>query len=186
VIVLNFLAAGLSASLPYYAYESFSGDSKVAGLFFTAIGAGALIGSIAAVAVIRRVPPLRLAAFAIVALTLPLWLLPFELPAAGVMAALFVAMLFTPLVNGPVIGVITARTPVELRPKMMTALISISTLAAPAGFIVAGQLLEPWGVNRVFAAVAVGMTATALVFAAIALRHRDELPEATTAPPVAA
>jgi MFS family permease len=69
---------------------------------------------------------------------------------------------------------------------MMTALISISTLAAPAGFIVAGQLLEPWGVNRVFAAVAVGMTATALVFAAIALRHRDELPEATTAPPVAA
>jgi MFS family permease len=180
VIVLNFLAAGLSASLPYYAYESFSGDSKVAGLFFTAIGAGALIGSIAAVAVIRRVPPLRLAAFAIVALTLPLWLLPFELPAAGVMAALFVAMLFTPLVNGPVIGVITARTPVELRPKMMTALISISTLAAPAGFIVAGQLLEPWGVNRVFAAVAVGMTATALVFAAIALRHRDdEVPEPT-------
>jgi hypothetical protein len=79
-----------------------------------------------------------------------------------------------------VIGVITARTPVELRPKMMTALISISTLAAPAGFIVAGQLLEPWGVNRVFAAVAVGMTATALVFAAIALRHRDdEVPEPT-------
>ena len=89
---------------------------------------------------------------------MPLWLLPLDLPAWGVMAALFTAMLFTPLVNGPTIGVITARTPVDLRPKMMTALISISTLSAPAGFLVAGQLLEPWGVERVFAAVAIGMT----------------------------
>ena len=112
-----------------------------------------------------------------------MWLLPFGLPAWGVMAALFTAMLFTPLVNGPVIGVITARTPVELRPKMMTALISISTLAVPLGFLVAGQLLEPWGVSRVLAAVALGMTATALVFAAIALRAGETVPEA---PPVAA
>ena len=181
VIVLNFLGAGLSAALPYYAFNSFSGDSKIAGLFFTAMGAGALIGSLGAVLVIKRVQPLKLAAFAIVALTLPLWLLPLDLPAAGVMAALFLAMLFTPLVNGPVIGVITARTPVELRPKMMTALISISTLAAPLGFLVAGQLLEPWGVNQVFAAVAVGMTATALVFAAIALRAGEKVPDAVTA-----
>ena len=132
VVALNFLASGLSATLPYYAYESFSGNSKVAGLFFTSIGAGALLGSIGAVLVVKRVQPLRLAAFAIVAMTLPLWLLPLDLPAWGVMAALFTALLFTPLVNGPVIGVITARTPVELRPKMMTALISLSTLAAPA------------------------------------------------------
>ena len=82
--------------------------------------------------VVKRVQPLRLAAFGIVAMTLPLWLLPLDLPAWGVMATLFTALLFTPLVNGPVIGVITARTPVELRPKMMTALISLSTLAAPA------------------------------------------------------
>ena len=53
--MLNFLAAGLSATLPYYAYESFSGNSKIAGLFFTAIGAGALIGSIGAAVVVKRV-----------------------------------------------------------------------------------------------------------------------------------
>ena len=169
VVVLNFLGAGLSATLPFYAYEHFSGDSKIAGLFFTAMGAGAVIGSIGAVVVVKRFPPLRLAAGGIVALTVPLWLLPLELPAWGVMAALF-----TPLVNGPVIGVITARTPPDLRPKMMTALISLSTLSAPAGFLVAGQLLEPWGVSHVFAAVAIGMTGAALAFAAIALRHRDE------------
>ena len=180
VVVLNFLGAGLSATLPYYAYDSFSGDSKIAGLFFTALGAGALVGSIGAVLVIKRVAPLKLAGFAIVALSLPLWLLPLGLPAWGVVAALFAATLFTPIVNGPTIGVITARTPPELRPKMMTALISISTLSAPAGFLVAGQLLEPWGVGPVFATIAIGMTATALVFAAIAFRHQDEeLPEAT-------
>ena len=174
VVVLNFLGAGLSATLPFYAYEHFSGDSKIAGLFFTAMGAGAVIGSIGAVVVVKRFPPLRLAAGGIVALTVPLWLLPLDLPAWGVMAALFTATLFTPLVNGPVIGVITARTPPDLRPKMMTALISLSTLSAPAGFLVAGQLLEPWGVEHVFAAVAIGMTGAALAFAAIALRHRDE------------
>ena len=108
-------------------------------------------------------------------MTLPLWLLPLDLPAWGVMAALFTALLFMPLVNGPVIGVITARTPPDLRPKMMTALISLSTLSAPLGFLVAGQLLEPWGVLRVFAAVAIGMTATALVFAGIALRYSSEV-----------
>ena len=174
VVVLNFLGAGLAAALPYYAYEHFSGNSKIAGLFFTAMGAGAVIGSIAAVVVVKRFPPLRLAAAGIVALTVPLWLLPFDLPAWGVMAALFTATLFTPLVNGPVIGVITARTPIDLRPKTMTALISISTLASPLGFLVAGQLLEPWGVERVFAAVAIGMTGAALAFASIALRHRDD------------
>ena len=179
VIVLNFLGAALSATLPYYAYHEFSGDSKVAGLFFTAMGAGALLGSIGAVLVVKRLAPLKLAGLAIVAMTLPLWLLPLDLPAAGVMAVLFCAMLFAPLVNGPVIGVITARTPVDLRPKMMTALITVSTLTAPLGFLVAGQLLEPWGVLHVFAAVAVGMTATALVFAAIAFRRGGELlPEA--------
>ena len=180
VVVLNFLGAGLSATLPYYAFDGFAGDSKIAGLFFTAMGAGALLGSVGAVLVVKRFQPLRLAGFGIVALTLPLWLLPVGLPAWGVMAALFTAMLFTPLVNGPVIGVITARTPPDLRPKMMTALISLSTLSAPAGFLVAGQLLEPWGVARVFAAVAIGMTATALVFAAIALRYSSE---ATTEAP---
>ena len=147
MIVLNFLGAALSATLPVLRLPRVLGDSKVAGLFFTAMGAGALLGSIGAVLVVKRLAPLKLAGLAIVAMTLPLWLLPLDLPAAGVMAVLFRAMLFAPLVNGPVIGVITARTPVELRPKMMTALITVSTLAAPLGFLVAGQLLEPWGVR---------------------------------------
>jgi hypothetical protein len=74
-------------------------------------------------------------------------------------------------VNGPIIGVVTARTPPELRPKVMTALVSVSSLSVPLGFLAAGQLLGRWEVEQVFAAIAVGLTVNALAFAAVALRH---------------
>jgi MFS family permease len=183
VIALNFVGSAISATIPFYAFDSFE-SSRIAGLFYTAGGAGALVGSIAAMMVVKRMAPLRMAGIGIVVSTLPLWLLPFGLPAWGVMAALFSMMLFIPFVNGPVIGVITARTPVELRPKVMTALISVSTLSVPLGFLAAGQLLDAWEPTRVFGAAAVGMTATALVFATIALRHQDEaVAEASAAVP---
>jgi MFS family permease len=91
-----------------------------------------------------------------------------------VLVALFTAMFFTPLINGPIFGVLTARTPEHLRGRVMTALISLNTLAAPLGFLIAGHAIERWGVSAVFAAVPAGITVLALVFASIALRHRGE------------
>ena len=182
VILINLLGSALSATLPFYAFDAFSGSSKIAGLFYTAGGAGALIGSIGAVLVVKRLTPLRLAGIEIVAMTLPLWLLQLGLPAWGVMATLFTTMLFAPLVNGPIIGVVTARTPPELRPKVMTALVSVSTVSVPLGFLAAGQLLGRLEVEQVFAAIAVGLTTTALGFAAIALRHGSEAAPEAPAP----
>ena len=176
VVAFGFLGAGMSAGLPVYAYDEFDGSSWVAGLFYAAIGAGAVVGSILAVVVVKRVPPLRLAAFGILAFSIPLWVLPFLPPWPVVFAALFLATLFTPLVNGPTIGVLTARTPEGLRPKVMTAVISANTLAAPLGFLVAGQVLERWGVVPLFAAVVLGITWMAIVFAAITWRHDDGEP----------
>ena len=118
---------------------SSTGSSWIAGLFYAALGAGAVVGSVLAVFVVRKVPPLRLAAFGILAFSIPLWVLPFLPPWPVVFGALFLATLFTPLVNGPTLGVLTSRTPVDLRPKVMTAAISANTLAAPLGFIVAGS-----------------------------------------------
>jgi len=182
VIALNFVGSAISATIPFYAFDVFE-SPRTAGLFYTAGGAGALAGSIFAMVAVKRVAPLRLAGLGMVAATLPLWLLPFGLPAWGVMCALFAMMFFIPMVNGPVIGTITSRTPVELRPKVMTALITVSTLSAPLGFLAAGQLLGTWEPTRVFGAAAIGMTATALVFASIALRHReDATPEAPPVP----
>ena len=182
MILINLLGSALSATLPFYAFDAFSGSSKIAGLFYTAGGAGALIGSIGAVLVVKRLTPLRLAGIAIVAMTLPLWLLQLGLPAWGVMATLFATMLFAPLVNGPIIGVVTSRTPPELRPKVMTALVSVSTVSVPLGFLAAGQLLGRLEVEQVFAAIAVGLTTTALGFAAIALRHGSEAAPEAPAP----
>ncbi len=178
MVAFGFLAAGMSAGLPVYAYDEFDGSAWIAGLFYAALGAGAVVGSIFAVVIVKRVPPLRLAAIGILAFTVPLWVLPFLPPWPVVFVALFAATLFTPLVNGPLIAVLTARTPEELRAKVMTAVISVNTLAAPLGFLVAGQVLEHWGIVPLFAAVVLGITAMAIVFAAITWRHSDDAPVA--------
>jgi predicted MFS family arabinose efflux permease len=180
----GFVVTALSASLAFFAYETFE-SSRIAGLFFAALGAGTLVGTVCAVFIVRRVAPLKLAAFGILAFAVPLWVLPLTSQAWLVMIALFTATLFTPLVNGPIMGVLTARTPEALRPKVMTAIISLHTVAAPLGFIVAGQILERWGVDPVFFGVAAGVTLLSLAFATIALRHRDDVPALPEVPAVA-
>ncbi len=170
----GFIVSALSAALPVFAYDAFHGSARIAGLFYTSLGAGALVGTIFAVMIVRRVAPLRLATLGILAFAVPLWILPVASSAWVVMAALFVATLFTPLVNGPLIGVLTARTPEALRPKVMTAILSINTLAAPLGFLLAGQILERWGVDPIFFGVAAGCSLLALVFASITFRYRDD------------
>ena len=182
VTAFGFFSAGMSAGLPVYAYDQFDGRSWIAGLFYAALGAGAVVGSVLAVFVVRKVPPLRLAAFGIVAFSIPLWVLPFLPPWPVVFAALFLATLFTPLVNGPTLGVMTSRTPPELRPKVMTAAISASTLAAPVGFLVAGQVLERWGIVPLFTAVVLGITWMAIVFASVTWRHSGGQPTVELAP----
>jgi MFS family permease len=173
VVAFGFLSAGISAALPFYAFDEFE-SARVAGFFYTALGAGALVGTVFAVMFVRRVKPLRLAGLAILGFALPLWVLPFQPPLAVIFPALFVATLFTPLVNGPLVGVLTKRTPAALRAKMMTAVITLSTLAAPGGFLAAGQVIERWGVVPVFAIVVVGVSVLALAFSFIVLTHRDE------------
>ena len=182
VVVFGFLGAGMSAGLPVYAYYEFDGGARIAGLFYAALGAGAVVGSVLAVIVVKRIAPLRLAALGIIGFTIPLWVLPFLPPWPVVFVALFAAMLFVPFVNGPTFAVLTARTPEHLRAKVMTAVISVNTLAAPLGYLLAGQVLERWGVAPLFTAVVLGITWIAIVFAAITWRHDDAeaVPEPAT------
>lgn len=173
MITFGLFGAGLSAGLPVYAYDTFDGSARIAGLFYAALGAGAIVGTILAVVIVRRVQPLRLAALGILAFSIPLWVMPFLPPWPVVFLALFTAMLFTPFVNGPLLAVITARTPEALRPKVMTALISANTIASPLGFLLAGQVLERWGVVPLFSAVVAGITWLAILFAAFAWRQGE-------------
>jgi len=97
---------------------------------------------------VRKTSPLRLSALPMLAFVVPLWVLPFLPPWPVVFVALFAAMFCTPLINGPLIAVLTSRTPDELRAMVITAVISINTLAAPLGFVAAGLMIERWGVAR--------------------------------------
>jgi DHA3 family macrolide efflux protein-like MFS transporter len=91
-------------------------------------------------------------------------------------------MCFTPLINGPTLAVLTARTPESLRAKVMTAVVSINTVATPLGLLLAGQVLERWGVVPLFTAVACGITLMGLAFFVILVRNReaDGVPEPAT------
>jgi predicted MFS family arabinose efflux permease len=173
VIGFGFVSGGFSAGLPVYAYDVFDGSARLAGLFYSALGAGAVVGSLVAVGAVRKIAPLRLSAFAILGFAAPMWVLPLLPPAPVVATALFVAMCFTPLINAPSLAVLTARTPENLRAKVMTAVISINTVATPAGLLLSGQVLERWGVVPLFAGVATGITLMGLAYFAIVVRHRE-------------
>jgi predicted MFS family arabinose efflux permease len=175
MVTFGLVGAGLSAGLPVYAYDAFDGSARIAGLFYAALGAGAIVGTVLAVVFVRRVAPLRLAALGILAFSVPLWVMPFLPPWPVVFLALFTAMLFTPFVNGPLLAVVTARTPEALRPKVMTALISANTIASPIGFLLAGQVLERWGVVPLFTVVVAGITWLAILFAAFAWRQGGDV-----------
>jgi MFS family permease len=86
------------------------------------------------------------------------------------MAALALSSFFGPLVNAPLITVITTRTPEALRAKVTTAVITTAMLAGPIGFLVAGPLIESWGPRPVFLLVAAGQLLATLPFLAVAFR----------------
>jgi MFS family permease len=169
-LFLNMFGQMLAASLPVLAFEEFDESSKVAGAFFAAFGAGSLIGAVLAVKLVPRFDPIRLGAVAIVALTVPLPLLGLPLPAAAVIVVLFASSIFGPLVNAPLIGVLTMRTPEALRPKVMTGVLTAALLAGPIGLVVVGPLLASWGPRPVLLFVAVGQFLASLPFAFVALR----------------
>jgi MFS family permease len=170
-MIANGLGMMLAAGLPVLAYEEFGGSSRVAGAFFAAFGVGAVAGSVVAVKLVARFDPLRLGASAFVALTLPVFALGLELPAVGVMAALALSSFFGPLVNAPLIAVITTRTPGPLRPKVTTAVITVALLAGPVGYAIAGPLLEAMGPRSVFVLVATGQLLATIPFALVAFRE---------------
>jgi predicted MFS family arabinose efflux permease len=174
--ILNMFGQMMVAALPVLAYEHHGGSARIAGLFFAAFGAGAVVGSVLAMKLVHRYDPMRLAAVALVALTLPGFALPLDLPAWGVVVVLFVSSVFGPLVNAPLLGVITTRTPEAIRAKVMTAVMTFALLAGPLGLLVVGPMLEAWGPLVVLLVVAVGQLLAALGFAAVTLRRGRAAP----------
>jgi MFS family permease len=172
--LINFVAQGIVLGVQGVAYFRYDADAHVLGFLFAAFGVGALLGAIVAQQATQKLPLPRLAAVAAIAMPLPLFLLSpaTSWPVAALIIGAFA--FFTPLINAPVIGILTIRTPVELRPKVMTAVMTLATMAGPFGFIVAGYALRHVALASFFLGLPALLTLGSLAFAAVLLRRRED------------
>ena len=83
---------------------------------------------------------------------------------------------FVPLVNAPITGMLTMRTPAELRPKVFTGFMTLATMAGPFGFIAAGYMLRHVALGPFFIGLPALLTLGSLAFAAVLLRHQHDAP----------
>jgi MFS family permease len=173
---INFVAQGIVLGVQGIAYFRYDANAHVLGYLFAGFGIGALAGAIVAQQAAQKVPLLKLAAVGIVALPLPLFLLSptTSWPVAVLILAVFA--FFVPLVNAPIIGILTIRTPAELRPKVLTAFMTLATMAGPFGFIAAGYALRHATIGSFFIGLPALLALGGLFFAAVLLRHREDAP----------
>jgi MFS family permease len=174
--VINFVAQGIILGVQGLAYFRYDADAHVLGFLFGGFGVGALLGALVAQQLTQRVPLLKLAAFAIVAMPLPLFLLAPHAPWPAAVVVVGAFAFFTPLVNAPIIGVLTVRTPPALRPKVMTAVMTVATTAGPFGFIAAGYVLRHVALGPFFVALPALLTLASLAFARVLLREPGTAP----------
>jgi MFS family permease len=173
VIVLDGAANGISVAVPLLAFTRYDRNPHIAGWIFTAFGIGAIAGSVLVMRLLDRFAPLRLASFGIVAASLPLWIVVAPVPWPVVGLAVVLCGLFVPLINAPVMGIITTRPPAALRAKVMTAVMAASGSGGPAGRLVVGPLYR-WGGNAgVWTEIAGGMTLGALLFIVAVVRSGE-------------
>jgi small neutral amino acid transporter SnatA (MarC family) len=123
---------------------------------------------------VREVPLLRLGGTAILLMSLPLWFVAISMPWPLLLLVFGLFGVFAPLVNAPVLTILTMRTPQALRPKVMTAVLTVSSLIGPLGFLAVGQALQHVGIRVVALAIAVGFTAAAAAFSAAVRRGAGE------------
>lgn len=180
-LTYGFLFPLLMASFPVIAFRQYDHDARVAGWLLMAFGGGQVAGSVATYAILGRMRPARLAAVAILGLSLPLWLLVPHAPLAVVIAALALSGFCNPLVNAPYIGMLSTRVPAALRAKVFQAIITANQVAGPVGYAVAGLLFASIGLHATYLVAAALATVAALNFAQAILASTEAAPVAQEA-----
>jgi hypothetical protein len=171
---INFVAQGIILGVQGVAYFRYHADAHVLGFLFAGFGVGALAGAIVAQQVTQKVSLLKLAGVrdrGHAAAALPAL-------ADDAMARRHgdhrrVRVLHAPR-QRPVIGILTGAHAGELRPKVMTAVMTVASMAGPFGFIAAGYILRHVALGPFFLGLPALLTLGGLAFAAVLLRHRDD------------
>ena len=170
------------AAVPVLTVERFGADAKVAGILFAAFGGGALLGNFVSYRYLApRVDGLRLIAFSVPFQAAPLWILPLEVGAPVLFAAVLASGVANGVCNPSIHAIWTLRMPAAIRPKAMAASGTIWGLGMPVGLLVAGPILSLFGARPLligFAAVqTVSMLAVAVTSLAAAGGPAREAPE---------
>ncbi len=160
IAVTNLLDAAVTAVvLPVYVRDAY-GSARALGLVFAAFGAGAVASSLAFGAVGHRLPRRTTFVLAFVAVGLPLWVLVAMPPLAVVVASRVVVGLAAGPINPILMTVLQERVPTELRGRVFGTLTAAVLVAAPAGVILAGYVIEGVGLQAVLAVIAAGYVVT--------------------------
>jgi MFS family permease len=135
-----------------------------------AFGGGALVGTVAASRLVRRVDPLLLVSIGKIPQALVFWWLAFPVGAVGLGVVLAISGALNGVIFAPATAIQTARTPPHLRTKVGTASVTLMLLAGAAGFALAGPLVQSVGTKPVLVGVAVLQTLGGLLLTPIGLR----------------
>lgn len=171
MLAMEFFFTLFMATLPVFAYSHYDQNARIAGVFYAAMGAGALLGAPVVSGVVRRFGALHVAAGALMLASIPKLLLGFPLPAAGVAAVLVMQGFFGPLTGAPIFTVITTRTPAALRNLVLPAAFGLMFLTGPLGPIAAGPLINAVGTRMVLVIAAAGCLVGSAPFAIYVARN---------------
>jgi MFS family permease len=163
-------------ALPVLVVVRYDEDPRIVGALFAAFGVGAVLGNAVAYRLVARIDGLSLIARVALGQALPLWLLVLELPAWAAVAVLGISGLANGLINPSLHAIITLRIPPQLRPTVLTSLMTLHALSMPIGILGAGPLLDAFGVEPLFAACAAIQTVVMLLVALAAMRARRAMP----------
>ena len=175
-------------TLPVFAHSDYDQNARTAGVFYAAMGAGALLGMPVVTVVVRRFGALEVAAAGFVLASIPKLLLGIPLPAVAVATVLVLQGFVAPLTGAPIFTVITTRTPAALRANVLSAAVGLMFLTGPLGPIAAGPLINAVGARMVLTIAAAGYLVGTAPFAiyvarnrslgdSVALASEDELPD---------
>jgi MFS family permease len=173
MLMMEFFFTLFMTTLPVFAYSDFDRNARIAGVFYAAMGAGALLGMPVVPVAVRRFGALHVAAAGFLIASIPKVLLGISLPAAGVAAVLVMQGFVGPLTGAPMFTVITRRTPAALRSLVLSAAVGVMFLTGPLGPIAAGPLINAVGTRLVFVIAAAGYLAGAASFAIYVARNRS-------------
>ncbi len=173
MLTMEFFFTLFMTTLPVFAYSHYDQNARIAGVFYAAMGAGALLGMPVVSSVVRRFGALHVAAGALMLASIPKLLLGFPLPAVGVAAVLILQGFFGPLTGAPIFTVITTRTPAAVRSLVLPAAFGLMFLTGPLGQIAAGPLINAVGTRIVFAIAAAGYLGGSAPFAIYVVRNRS-------------